>query len=297
MSTRRIYLTVLLLSVSSLAVYLFWFARQAPEALEVSYPIERTIKYSLTVKNPTNQPVKNATLWLHAPLLQGVYQVFDGLTSAQSYRMEADDAGNQRLHFNVDLLPPYGSKTYAVTAKLKLSAQPNVIPEIDSEAFLGEEALIEVNQPRIQQLAQRLAADSDLKTVQNIYRWVTTNIKKSGYIKREQGALQTLLTKTGDCTNTMYLFSALSRANGIPTRNIAGFTTKENAVIRPRDYHNWIEVFVDGKWRLVDPDREIYMENAQDYIAMTLLKDGASMETRLSQRLFGGPETLQITMN
>jgi transglutaminase-like putative cysteine protease len=297
MSNRRISLAVLLLAVSSVVVYLLWFTRQVPQTPEMSYPIERTIKYSLTVKNPTNKPVKNAAFWLHAPLQQGVYQLFDELASVHSYRMEVDDAGNQRLHFNVDLLPPYGSKTYAVTAKLKLAAQPNMIPGIDSEAFLGEEAFIEVNQPKIQQLAKRLAADSDLGTVKNIYRWVTTNIKKSGYIKREQGALQTLLTKSGDCTNTMYLFSALSRANGIPTRNMAGFTTKENTVLRPRDYHNWVEVFVDGKWQLVDPDREIYMENAQDYIAMTLLKDGVSMETRLSQRLFGGPETLKITMN
>ncbi|MEW8693503.1 MAG: transglutaminase domain-containing protein, partial [Candidatus Thiodiazotropha endolucinida] len=80
-------------------------------------------------------------------------------------------------------------------------------------------------------------------------------------------------------------------------RNMAGFTAKENAVLRPRDYHNWVEVFVDGEWRLVDPDREIFMDNAEEYIAMTILRDGSSMETRRSQRLFGGAELLEITMN
>ncbi|PUB87478.1 MAG: hypothetical protein DBP00_09005 [gamma proteobacterium symbiont of Ctena orbiculata] len=293
-STRRIALLALLLAVSFVVAYLVWVTPPHPAA---DYPIERTIKYSLTVKNPTNQSIKNSSFWLHAPLGQGVYQVLDELTTTHPYRMEADSSGNQRLHFKIDLLPPYGAKTYTVTAKLKLSAQPNTISGIDNEAFLGEEAFIEINEPKIQQLAQRLAADGDSGTVKNIYRWVTTNIKKKGYIKREQGALQTLLSETGDCTNTMYLFAALSRANGIPTRNMAGFTANENAILRPRDYHNWIEVFVDDKWQLVDPDREIYMEKAEDYIAMTLLKDGSSMETRLSQRLFGGAETLQITMN
>ncbi|MEW8203297.1 MAG: transglutaminase domain-containing protein [Candidatus Thiodiazotropha endolucinida] len=294
LSVRRISLVVLLLALVSTVAYLMWLPQPVAEA---DYPIDRTIKYSLTVKNPTNQPLQNTAFWLHAPLKQGVYQVLDALTSSHPYQVEADRSGNQRLKYNVDLLPPYGTKIYEVTAQLKLSAEPNAIAEIDSQTFLGEETFIEVNAPKIQQLAQRLAAESDADTLKNIYRWVTTHIKKTGYIKREQGALQTLLAEAGDCTNTMYLFSALSRANGIPTRNMAGFTAKENAVLRPRDYHNWVEVFVDGEWRLVDPDREIFMDKAEEYIAMTILKDGSSMETRRSQRLFGGAELLEITMN
>lgn len=293
-STRRISLAVALLAFFSIIAYLIWSTTPSSEA---DYPIERTVKYSLAVKNPTSQPLKNSSFWLHAPLGQGVYQVLDELTTTHPYRLEADSLGNQRLHFSIDLLPPYGAKTYTVTAKLKLSNQPHMISGIDTDAFLGEEAFIEVNEPKIRQLAQRLTADMDADTARNIYRWVTANIKKSGYIKREQGALQTLLAETGDCTNTMYLFSALSRANGIPTRNMAGFMAKENAVLRPRDYHNWVEAFVDGKWRLVDPDRGVYMEHEDEYIAMTLLKDGSSMEKRLSQRLFGGSEILEITMN
>jgi transglutaminase-like putative cysteine protease len=95
----------------------------------------------------------------------------------------------------------------------------------------------------------------------------------------------------------MYLFSALSRANGIPTRNMAGFTTTENALLKPRDYHNWLEVFVDGQWRLIDPDKEVFMDHAADYIAMTVLKDAPSKESQLAQRLFGGSGNIEITMN
>ncbi|MCG7983792.1 MAG: transglutaminase domain-containing protein [Candidatus Thiodiazotropha lotti] len=293
-SIRRISLVVSLLAISSIVAYLGWFTPPPPEG---SYPLEKTVKYSITVKNPTNQLIKDSTFWLTAPLGVGVYQVLEELSITHPYRLEADASGNQRLHFTIDLLPPYGTKTFKVTAQLKLSPEPNTISDINYETFLGEEAFIEVNEPKIQQLAQQLAAEGDLDTVNNIYRWVTTNIKKTGYIKREKGALQTLLSETGDCTDTMYLFSALSRANGIPTRNMAGFTAMENAVLRPQDYHNWIEVFVGGKWQLVDPDKEVFMDRAEDYIAMTLLKDGSSKESRLSQRLFGGPENIKITMN
>ncbi|MEW8150620.1 MAG: hypothetical protein AB2810_10775 [Candidatus Thiodiazotropha endolucinida] len=128
LSIRRIALVVSVFTIFSVGAYLVLLPQPAPQA---EYPIERTIKYSLTVKNPTNQPLQNTAFWLHAPLKQGVYQVLDALTSSHSYQVEADRSGNQRLKYNVDLLPPYGTKIYEVTAKLKLSAEPNTIADLD----------------------------------------------------------------------------------------------------------------------------------------------------------------------
>lgn len=290
-----ITVALLLAAIAAVALYQLGMNKEPPPA--AVYPIDRTVKYSLTVKNPSNKPVPQAAFWLYAPLSQGVYQRANGIASSHPYRMEMDALGNRRLHFEVENLPPFGKKIYTVTANLKLSGSPNEIPAIDRKAFLSEESLIEVSATEIKRLAQRLAADSEGKTVENIYRWVTANIAKPGYVERDRGALQTLVSHSGDCTDTMYLFAALSRANGIPTRNMAGFTAKENAVLKPRDYHNWLEVFVDGRWRLVDPDRRIFMEQASDYIAMTVLSDAPTLESQLSQRLFGGPENIEITMN
>jgi transglutaminase-like putative cysteine protease len=264
---------------------------------DARYAIDRTIKYSLTIKNPSNRPVKQATFWIYTPLQQGVYQILDHIESTHPYRMERDESGNQRMVFTVEHLPPFGQKRYTVTARLRLSEQPNSMSAIKPQDYLTEESFIELSEPEIKQLAQRLSEKSDQRVLKKIFHWVTANIENVGYISREQGALQTLKSKTGDCTNTMYLFSALSRANGIPTRNMAGFTTKENALLKPRDYHNWLEVFVDGQWQLIDPDKEIFMEHAADYIAMTVLKDTPTKESQLSQRLFGGSENIEITMN
>jgi transglutaminase-like putative cysteine protease len=261
------------------------------------YPINRTIKYSFAVKNPTNRPVKNAHFWLYAPLKQGVYQILEDVETIDSYKMESDEYGNTRLLFKLEYLPPFAQKNITVTANLRLSDSPNVISSINELEYLAEETFIELNDPKVKQLAQRLKGKSDRMAVENIYRWVTTNIEKTGYVLRNQGALQTLSTKTGDCTNTMYLFSALSRSNGIPTRNMAGFTTTENAVLRPRNYHNWLEVFVDGQWWVVDPDKEVFMDRATDYIVMTVLKDSPSLESQHSQHLFGGSDNIEITMN
>lgn len=261
------------------------------------YPIDRVVKYSLTVKNPTNKPVKQAHFWLYAPIKQGAYQVLDHIQTPHSYRIESDEFGNNRLFFKLDYLPPFAQKKFTVTAKLRLSDLPNSIASINKLDYLAEETFIELSNPEIKQLAKRLGGNNDRLSVENIYRWVTVNIEKTGYILRNQGALQTLNSKTGDCTNTMYLFSALSRSNGIPTRNMAGFTTTENAVLKPRDYHNWLEVYIDGQWWVIDPDKEIFMDRSTEYIAMTVLKDAPSIELQRSQRLFGGSENIEITMN
>ena len=261
------------------------------------YQVDRTVKYSLTIKNPSNKPVKQASFWLYAPIQQGVYQVLDGIESTHPYQLEGDESGNQRMIFSVEDLPPYGRKRYTVTARLRLSEQPNSLPMIKQQDYLAEESLIEISNPAIQKLAQRLSANSDRLVVKNIFNWVVSNIEKSGYVAREQGAVETLKSKSGDCTNSMYLFAALSRANGIATRNMAGFTTTENALLKPQNYHNWLEVFVDGQWRLIDPDKEVFMDRAADYIAMTVLNDSPSEEPRLTRRLFGGSGNIEISMD
>ena len=294
MATRWIPFALMIAAVAVVVVYQINITREAPPA---AYPINRTVKYSLTVKNPSHEPVTQASFWLYAPVRQGVYQIVDEIASSHPYTMEEDGAGNQRMRFQIEHLPPFGQKGYTVTARLRLSESPNRLPSIPQDQYLAEERFMELSDSRIQRLAATLSADTDHGSVKNIFQWVIGNIENSGYIPREQGALQTLIAKSGDCTNTMYLFSALSRANGIPTRNMAGFTARENAVLKPRDYHNWLEVYVDGEWRLIDPDKGIFMERAADYIAMTVLKDASTLALQQSQRLFGGSENIQISMN
>jgi transglutaminase-like putative cysteine protease len=283
--------------VAAIMVVIVYQITRVGQPESAIYNIDRTVKYSLTVKNPSNKPITQASFWVYAPVQHGVYQILDGIESTQSYQMARDKSGNQRMVFTVEHLPPFGQKRYTVTARLRLSEKPNTMPTISQQDYLAEETFIELSKPEIKQLAQRLSDKSGRLTVKKIFSWVTTHIDNSGYISREQGALQTLKSRSGDCTNTMYLFSALSRANGIPTRNMAGFTTTENALLKPRDYHNWLEVFVDGQWRLIDPDKEVFMDHAADYIAMTVLKDAPSKESQLAQRLFGGSGNIEITMN
>ncbi len=65
------------------------------------------------------------------------------------------------------------------------------------------------------------------------------NIQYAGYTKDDRGALYALKKRKGDCTEYMYLLTALARANGVPTRGIGGYVYAKDAVLRPMDHTPW----------------------------------------------------------
>jgi transglutaminase-like putative cysteine protease len=108
-------------------------------------------------------------------------------------------------------------------------------------------------------------------TARNIFSWVSANIRYAGYRSETLGARQTLETKSGDCTEFVYLFVALCRANKIPARPIGGFVCKDDRELNSADYHNWAEFYIDGAWRIADPQGKRFMEKESEYIAFCRL--------------------------
>jgi transglutaminase-like putative cysteine protease len=281
----------------ALAVVLGYWFFDKEEVESPNLPTNRVVKYSVIVKNPGADPIRNARFWVYAPYALSAYQALVDIKTSHPYHLETDASGNQRLVFGNIELPPYASKTYSITARLSLYSSPNTLPAIDKEHFLIEEPYIEIGDERIKRLADRLHGESSRQTAANIYYWVISNIKKRGYQARNNGAVRTLMTKTGDCTEAMYLFSALSRASGIPSRNLAGFRAKESGLLKSRNYHNWVEILIDGKWQLVDPDKRIFMDRETDYIAMSVLGGVEVNGFPEKQRFFAGTDNITLTMN
>ncbi len=85
------------------------------------------------------------------------------------------------------------------------------------------------------------------KAVKLIYEWVYKNIKKSPAITIPM-ATDVLKTLKGDCNEHTVLFTALSRAAGIPTRMSAGLLYSDGSFY----YHTWPEVYT-GQWMAIDP--------------------------------------------
>lgn len=68
-------------------------------------------------------------------------------------------------------------------------------------------------------------------------------------------ALETLLNRSGDCTEAAVLLAALGRAAGIPTRVVSGVVysrLRYHGVSNVFMPHSWVLAYVDGRWQSFD---------------------------------------------
>ncbi len=116
--------------------------------------------------------------------------------------------------------------------------------------YLEESAEVQSKHPMIRALARELVGDTqnDWQVAQDINRWVHNNLEKE--LVDTVTALDALHERRGECQSHTYLFTALARAAGIPTRIVNGLVySKEFSGFL---YHAWPEVYV-GEWRALDP--------------------------------------------
>jgi hypothetical protein len=234
-------------------------------------PISRIIQYGFTVQNKKNYLVTEAEFWTYAPVKLTSTQRCITLEVSHPYQLIVDDLGNQILHFRFKNFPPHAVKTINVTAVIEVSDTAIQALFNNSNQYLKPENYVESNDPEMCQLAKSLKAQTIRQTAENIFRWVADNVRYEGYLKDNRGALYAFKNRRGDCTEYMFLFTALCRANNIPARGIGGYVCKENGILEPSSYHNWAEFYEGGAWRTGDPQKRIFIKNSSHYIAMRII--------------------------
>ncbi|MFH1147687.1 MAG: transglutaminase domain-containing protein [Pseudomonadota bacterium] len=237
--------------------------------------ITREVQYSFTLRNKTNRLLRDARLWAYAPAKRTSAQDCEKVETSHPYDLITDELGNQILHFNLEELPPYSAKHITIQARLKLRDIPQAVMMQDLQAFLRPEKYIESGEPEICELAKRLSGRNGMETARNINDWVFQNLKYEGYLRGDRGALYALRNRRGDCTEFMYLFCALCRANGIPARGIGGYICRENTILKPQQYHNWAEFYVDGAWQICDPQKNVFGQDESTYVALNIIGESS----------------------
>jgi len=118
-----------------------------------------------------------------------------------------------------------------------------------SEEYLEETMFVQSKDPAIVELSREIiGGQKDLREMtRRIHEWVYRNIEKVPMITLPVAA-KVLSMKKGDCNEHTVLFTALTRAAGIPTRIAVGLTYQDGFFY----YHAWPEVFLDA-WVAVDP--------------------------------------------
>jgi hypothetical protein len=117
------------------------------------------------------------------------------------------------------------------------------------EGYMKPSPLVQSNDAKIIEEVKRIVGNERdaLKAAKRIMEWVYQSIDKKPTISIPS-ALEVLESKVGDCNEHTTLFTALTRAVGIPTRIITGIVLSDNNFY----YHAWAEVYV-GKWVSIDP--------------------------------------------
>lgn len=293
---------ILYMAAACFCVALFWAITRKNEDIphllpEPNYSIPKQIRYSFTIQNTTNQLLRNTEFWTYAPVKQTPTQRCVSLETSHPYELILDDLGNQILYFRFDTMPPYATKIITIKADLKLSNTPNQTIVPDLKRFLRAEKYVESDAPELLRLAEKLKDQEPVRTAENIFRWVADHVQYTGYLSNERGALYALRKKQGDCTEFMYLFAALCRANVVPARGIGGYVSVKNTVFKPNDYHNWAEFYQDGAWRIADPQRKVFRQNQWHYIAMRVIGESQDNPMGKYHRFRFAGDGLKVKMN
>lgn len=235
----------------------------------------RTLRYGFTLENPGGTTLTNQKLWFYAPVKSTAMQKLQVADVNLPHQILEDALGNSIIEVTLPQLPPYATKLLNIEVQVSLSHLPQT-QEGAGARFLGAEPFIEADHSMVVSLARELQRQNNLSTAKAIYDWVKDNVRYAGYVSDDKGALQALQDLRGDCTESAYLVCALARANQIPARVMGGYVADRDTVIQADSYHNWAELFIDGRWQLVDAQRGRFMIEADHYIAFQIFSLGVS---------------------
>jgi transglutaminase-like putative cysteine protease len=126
---------------------------------------------------------------------------------------------------------------------------PNGAKATVMSVFLDAEPLLEVGNPEIVALAQRLRGSEPNPRIvaERINKWVYDSLEKRITVG-VPSAVATLHSRRGDCNEHTQLFVAVARAAGIPARIAAGLAFLDGKFY----YHAWPEIWLE-RWVAVDP--------------------------------------------
>ena len=283
---------IALLLVVACAVIVFVIQKR-----QATYPINRVVQYSFSIQNTDSALLRDVDFSVYAPVKQTATQYLKELNASHPYTLEQDELNNQIMRFRFSEIAPFETRVVRIRAEVALSDKPNWVKGIKEDDFLGSDKYMETDDPIIQNKAAELKDRNSSVTARKTFDWVSQTIDYQGYIEEDRGALYAINNGLGDCTEYMYLLNALLRANDIPARSVGGYVTSQDSTLTARDYHNWSEVYLNGRWHIADPQNKSYMENQASFIAMRIIEKSSLALLNNSHRFAYSNANIKVTMN
>lgn len=281
-----------------LAVVLFFVYKNSetvPFVKEDSYPVTKHFKWRYKLVNESSETLQSTRFKVAAPSSLLANQKLVELQASLPYEKETDELGNTNLVFTLGAIAPYATTYVDIKAQLNFAVKPQAFTDELADIYLQPSYRIESDHAGVIHLAQSLSKADKIETLKSQYDWIKDNLEYSGYVKEDMGALYAVEHKKGDCTEYSYLMAALARASDIPARVMGGYVYAENSVVKSMDYHNWTEVWLDGRWYIIDPQKERFMRNYQDYLTVKEISLTNTTQSN-SHQITISEEALKVTL-
>lgn len=201
-------------------------------------------------------------------------------------------AANGSRYAEWTLTPEKNAKfTLAITADVTLypvdlttatiAANPPMADNTPAE-YLIDEPKIEAGAAEIRDFARRVLGEEDgdpLAMAEELLAAMLKTLRYGGFATDDAGALATLRSRSGDCTDFADLYAALCRAAKIPARHVSGVLTEWEQV----PAHSWVEIYVPPRWLPVDPlhtklGKVKFGQMAPRYLALSTVRNDPTLD-------------------
>ncbi|MBM7070943.1 transglutaminase domain-containing protein [Shewanella sp. 202IG2-18] len=236
----------------------------------------RDITFRFEVKNVSGKLLKNKVATFSVPMTASARHKVVGTQSNINGDIVRDELGNSFYKIKFDTLVPFETKLVTIKAQLEPIPYKKVDLDIEDKSLISPSKYMPFLRKEFIRPLKETNAEDDYQIKLNAYRWVSKHLNYACYMPRTFGALYALEKSKGDCTEYMYLLASLLRGHNIPTRLVAGYVYEGNQVTQAADYHNWVEVEVDGVWRVMDSQLQHFERDDYSYISMSYISDSLS---------------------
>ncbi|WP_333654707.1 transglutaminase-like domain-containing protein [Dissulfurispira sp.] len=223
----------------------------------------------VTVQVNLNAPAdaKNVRLWIPYPVSdehQNIEDIRVNGNFSQGGVYREGENGSMALYAEWEGAMRERTLTYTFKVKRKEVIKkdfPKKEPPFSKEEFSQylKATSLGPTTGKVKELAEKITKDkkTNLAKARAIYDWIVDNMHRDPNVKGcGFGVVETLLeTKGGKCADIHSVFVALSRAAGIPAREVFGIRIpkgKEGDMTKAQ--HCWAEFYLPGYgWVVVDP--------------------------------------------
>lgn len=135
------------------------------------------------------------------------------------------------------------------------------------EHALAETPAVQFNHPEIVEAWNKIKPEekSSLLDVLRVIYDFTANEIEGAEFKGYTDALTALRLRQASCNGKGRLFAALARLNRIPARLVGGVVLNQGS---KKTSHQWLEVFIEGKWVPFDPTNKYFAEIPSHYLTL-----------------------------